>query len=275
MIVCAQSEVLDAASRFGREAAEDSIDLSEEEPDLMEYRLRCMYQRDSRLLSDDVPGPFWVRRRWIEGRPGHSQRRKKYLFETRVWRTSACIMPIVREFDCNTTLTSDGKVLELHSEKLSHEFIDNLGLWHAAIYTRQRASDYWMNHCLYPSALKKFEKCMRNSFAGNYFYDAVGVVFTTTSDTDKGLRDLVVGRIIEEKEKYHLSNNSELDEALKEILDLISWVVRAKVSFARIKKAHRRPNIPGCHSGLNKKGSISQNIDAASNDSSQSARADA
>jgi hypothetical protein len=43
---------------------------------------------------------------------------------------------------------------------------------------------------------------MRNFFAGSTFYEAVEVVFTTTPDTDTGLRDLVAKRISEEKTKY-------------------------------------------------------------------------
>lgn len=76
-IVCSQSDAMEAVSRFGKvctvsaldgfglltsvqEAEEAKIDLPEEDPEIVEYIRRFMYERDYRLPSDDVPGPHWV-----------------------------------------------------------------------------------------------------------------------------------------------------------------------------------------------------------------------
>jgi hypothetical protein len=45
----------------GREAKERSIDLPDDEPEMVGYMLRFMYERDYRLPSDDAPRPFWTR----------------------------------------------------------------------------------------------------------------------------------------------------------------------------------------------------------------------
>ena len=76
-IVCSQSDTIEAASRFGKvcklsalhgstlligvqEAEEAKIDLTEDDPEIVEYMLRFMYERNYRLPSDDMPGPHWV-----------------------------------------------------------------------------------------------------------------------------------------------------------------------------------------------------------------------
>jgi hypothetical protein len=48
---------------------------------------------------------------------------------------------------------------------------------------------------------EKFADCLDQSFAGSTSYEAVETVFTTTPETDTGLRSLVVKRISEEGAK--------------------------------------------------------------------------
>jgi hypothetical protein len=84
---------------------------------------------------------------------------------------------------------------------------------HAKVYS---LADKYFVKSLKETARDKFESCMRDSFAGSVFYDAVEAVFTTTPDTDAGLRDLVIRRISEEKKNCCLAANPDLDKALKE-----------------------------------------------------------
>jgi hypothetical protein len=44
-----------------QEAEERSIDLPTDDPEIVGYMLRFIYQRDYQLPSDDAPRPFWIR----------------------------------------------------------------------------------------------------------------------------------------------------------------------------------------------------------------------
>lgn len=59
MVVC-------HALTYKQEAEDHSIDLPDEEPEIVEYMLQYMYGRDYRLPSDDAPRPFWIRWKWPE-----------------------------------------------------------------------------------------------------------------------------------------------------------------------------------------------------------------
>lgn len=60
---------------------------------------------------------------------------------------------------------------------------------HAKVYS---LADKYFIKGLKETARDKFGSCMRDSFAGSTFYDAVEAVFNTTPDTDTGLRDLAI-----------------------------------------------------------------------------------
>jgi hypothetical protein len=94
---------------------------------------------------------------------------------------------------------------------------------HAKVYSM--AEKYFVKG-LKETSRERFEDCMRNFFAGSTFYEAVEVVFTTTPDTDTGLRDLVAKRISEEKTKYTMEASSDMNQALREIPELAFWVMR-------------------------------------------------
>jgi len=72
---------------------------------------------------------------------------------------------------------------------------------------------------------ENFRECLENSFAGWSFYQAVNLIFTTTPDTDTGLRDLAAERVSEEKRKYRLCFNMDLKTALKDIPGLAYMVL--------------------------------------------------
>jgi hypothetical protein len=67
---------------------------------------------------------------------------------------------------------------------------------------------------------------MHDSFGSKQFYEAVGIVFTTTPETDTRLRELVVKRVSGEKTRYTMGFNLDLQAALKNVPDLAFWVLR-------------------------------------------------
>jgi hypothetical protein len=93
---------------------------------------------------------------------------------------------------------------------------------HAKIYAL--AEKYFVKG-LKAQSYEKFEKCWKDSFAGKSFYEAVNIVFTTTPDTDTGLRDLAAKCVSDEKRKYFLDANLDLRKVLKEIPDLAFMVL--------------------------------------------------
>jgi hypothetical protein len=72
---------------------------------------------------------------------------------------------------------------------------------------------------------------VRDSFVGRAFHDAAHVVFTTTPDTDTGLRNLVVQRVSAEKERYCLAAKPDLNEALEGIPGFASGVLRYEATL--------------------------------------------
>lgn len=88
------------------------------------------------------------------------------------------------------------------------------------------------------AARAKFEKSMACAFGGKEFYDVVESIFTATSDTDSGIRDLIAKRVVEERDKYGLKYNRDLDEALRSIPGLAYWVIAYEERLRQDAKAH-------------------------------------
>jgi hypothetical protein len=85
---------------------------------------------------------------------------------------------------------------------------------HAQIY---HLADKYFIKGLKERVCEKFAECLDDSFAGSTIYGAVEVIFTTTPETDTGLRNLAIKRISEEKTKFSFEANPCLASALKEI----------------------------------------------------------
>lgn len=88
----------------------------------------------------------------------------------------------------------------------------------------------------------KFDGCVWNMFAGDEFFEAVEVVFTTTPETDKGLRDMVIQRIHKEKSRFRfkMDFNVGLKKALKEIPDLAYCLLEYEVQVREDKRLAKR-----------------------------------
>jgi hypothetical protein len=86
----------------GREAEERSIDLPNDEPGIVRYMLRFMYERDYRLPSDDAPRPFWTRCKDPLGLYDASEPAQEWVrrFETAVWSRSVEAIQKLRK-DCS------------------------------------------------------------------------------------------------------------------------------------------------------------------------------
>ncbi|KAH4862491.1 hypothetical protein HBH75_015400 [Parastagonospora nodorum] len=250
-IVCSQSDTIEAASRFGKEAEEAKIDLTEDDPEIVEYMLRFMYERNYRLPSDDMPGPHWVDFNLEILAKDSSITKQKTLRESEVicYEHSSEAMKTLREEFPGLLEKYQGKVLRIgrivRLFKLKHDVIEIVnGYWdeksetyrqpssppagdkdlniHAKIYA---LADKYFVKGLKALACEKFEECLKASFAARSFYEAIDIVFTTTPDTDTGLRDLAAKRVSEEKQKYCLDANPDLRKALKEIPDLAYMVL--------------------------------------------------
>jgi hypothetical protein len=115
-IVCSQSDTIEAASRFGKvcklsalygstlltsvqEAKEAKMDLAEDDPEIVEYMLRFMYERDYRLPSDDVPGPHRVDFYFDKGAKSKSITYQKTLreFDVTFYNFSAANLKMLHE----------------------------------------------------------------------------------------------------------------------------------------------------------------------------------
>jgi hypothetical protein len=59
--------------------------------------------------------------------------------------------------------------------------------------------------------------------------------FTSTPDTDDGLRDPVAQGVLEEKSTFGLEANGELDDALRNVPDLAYWVMSYETRSASVK----------------------------------------
>ncbi|EAT89577.1 hypothetical protein HBH56_016670 [Parastagonospora nodorum] len=250
-IVCSQSDTIEAASRFGKEAEEAKIDLTEDDPEIVEYMLRFMYERNYRLPSDDVPGPHWVDFGFENVAKSSSIMYRKTLrgFEVALYEHSSEAMKTLREKFPGLLEKYQGKVLRIGRSvrllKLKRDVVEIVNGYcdeksetyrqpsspptgdkdlniHAKIYA---LADRYFVKGLKALACEKFEECLEVSFAAKSFYEAINIVFTTTPDTDTGLRDLAVKRVSEEKRKYCLDADPDLRKALKEIPDLAYTVL--------------------------------------------------
>ncbi|KAH7081155.1 hypothetical protein BKA63DRAFT_405086 [Paraphoma chrysanthemicola] len=257
IITCAQSDALEAASRFRKEAAEGIIELPGDDPDIVEHMLRHMYERDYRLPSEDVHGPHWLRPlgRPVSCRTVYAGPRKTLSS----WRSA--IFHRASFSSANSTQNTSILEFEFHPGKATevfqvlhqllfkqvnpHQFsgseygatlmshaqshplpvaTKDLAI-HAKVYA---IADKYFIKGLKGAAREKFEKSVRDAFASKHFYDEVDIVFSTTPDNDASLRDLVAERIMEEKIKYGLGKNDDLDAALKEILGLAFRVMQCE-----------------------------------------------
>lgn len=110
LIVCSQSKVLEAASRFGKvcshvwntrstiraavdqkqEAEEGKIDLHDDDPEIVEYMLRFMYEGDYRLPSDEAPRPFWIH--WDNSLKLKMEGQEFRWIEVALWRRSGALL---------------------------------------------------------------------------------------------------------------------------------------------------------------------------------------
>lgn len=72
---------------------------------------------------------------------------------------------------------------------------------------------------------QKFKECAEDSFKGDKFYEAADIVFTSTPDTDAGLREVVAKHVCEEKFRYRLTDNHDLRKALKDVPQLAYWML--------------------------------------------------
>jgi hypothetical protein len=114
-IVCSQSEVLEAASRFGKvglhqpfkarvlwliltqEATENKIDLPEDDPEIVEYILRFMYERNYKLPSEDIPGPHSIFRDYLDETWSAQYRVNVQRSRECVWMHSHKILQLLRD----------------------------------------------------------------------------------------------------------------------------------------------------------------------------------
>jgi hypothetical protein len=258
-----------------QEAEERSIDLPTDDPEIVGYMLRFMYQRDYQLPSDDAPRPFWIRwktrtknlnapaQEWLRAMEtavwSHSSEALEKLHEQRSDLIEAYYMASICHTQANTKQNCHNKVLDIFQrsntglleidgeiltavkplidnafDKASKSFRDGLRQpvssedcsIHAKVYS---LADKYLVKGLKEAARDKFKSCMRESFAGRAFYDAVYIVFTTTPNRDAGLRDLVIQRVAHEKTRYCLAANPDLEDALEDMPDLVKRVLRYEV----------------------------------------------
>ncbi|KAH7091651.1 hypothetical protein FB567DRAFT_546358 [Paraphoma chrysanthemicola] len=231
LIVCAQSDALEAASRFGKEAAEGIIELPDDDPEIVEHMLQYMYERDYRLPSEDVHGPHWIR-------PLYSTSvdldRLHWDLENLMWRCSTPVIQMLldRERDplkqVNQPQSNSSEYIAALMS-LAQSYSLPLGTEDLSIHAKLYAiADKFFVKGLKDAAREKFEKSIRDTFASKHFYDAVDIVFSTTPDHDAGLRDLLAERIMAEKIKFRLGNNGDLDDALKEVPGLAFRVMQCE-----------------------------------------------
>jgi hypothetical protein len=260
------------ALTYIQEAEERSVDLPDDELEIVEYMLQFMYGRDYRLPSDDAPRPFWIRFKRPKDGANLATEQMRTSFETRIWSHSPEVLQKLRDERSHLVeacyvvsicfayakiwQNCEYKVLDYFPagitgypavnpeiESALEDIVSNaydvasrtyrdgphqpVGTedctTHAKVYS---LTDKYFVKGLKDTARDKFESCMRDAFASSPFYDAVEVVFSTTPDTDAGLRDLVIRRISEEKNKCYLAANPGLDKALKETPDLAYGVLR-------------------------------------------------
>lgn len=93
---------------------------------------------------------------------------------------------------------------------------------HAKVYA---FADKYFVKGLKETVRQKFKECAEDSFKGDKFYEAAHIVFTSTPDTDAGLREVVAKHVYKEKFKYRLTDNHDLRKALKDIPQLAYWML--------------------------------------------------
>ncbi|KAL5120812.1 hypothetical protein ACEQ8H_001293 [Pleosporales sp. CAS-2024a] len=245
-IICSQSKVLEAATRFGKEEAENHIDLPEDQPEMVEYMLGFMYEREYRLPSDDAPRPFWIKVDWPSATPA-SRKKLHWKWEQGIWNCSALILERAREEIPDVIRNYEDKAFKFsalgkgeHREILqdwiqAYWFEDEAEpkgrtptgsedlIIHAKLYA---LADKYFIKGLKEEVCAKFRECMDASFGSRQFYEAVEIVFTTIPETDSYLRNLLVERVAQEKEKYTLKWNQALQDALDKIPGLANSLLR-------------------------------------------------
>lgn len=93
---------------------------------------------------------------------------------------------------------------------------------HARLYA---LADKYFVKGLKEAVLERFKHCADESFKGEKFYEAANIVFSTTPDTDTGLREVIAKRVSAERLKYRMVDNDDLKKALQDIPGLAYWVM--------------------------------------------------
>ncbi|KAL1596462.1 hypothetical protein SLS60_009108 [Paraconiothyrium brasiliense] len=238
-IVCSQSDFLDAATRFGgKETTEGVIDLSNDDPDVVGCMIQFMYEVDYQLPSDSDPGPWWIRVDWKKyGNSLHPNMlipgRSKRAWDMASWTISSKHMATLAEKHPSLKDRFQFKVIKLdnnfNSVAIMRSVNELQAQWkkdtpdsymppinhrdaiiHANVYA---IADKYGLLGLKQMAAFKFEESLKLLPAGEEFFEAITVAFTTTPDADTTLRNIIAKHIYEDKMIYGLYE--ELDESMK------------------------------------------------------------
>ncbi|KAF2279653.1 MFS general substrate transporter [Westerdykella ornata] len=224
LILCAHSKFFDAASRFGKEGqSEVTLD---DDPTIVKYMLQYIYGHDYEVPSDS--SALWKQVRvayhgkeddddsgswWDDGFEGTDRQMRK------IWRAFfGCLterqrVEAIEMMKLEIPFWEEGDLVNVNSSPVSvalksiasHFDMHDYQLYnpphykdiydHARVYALgDKYELFGLKYC----AARKFQKSCGHLAGGKAFRKIAQYVFSSTSDSDRGLRDVIIAELHEE-----------------------------------------------------------------------------
>ncbi|KAF2251316.1 hypothetical protein BU26DRAFT_518009 [Trematosphaeria pertusa] len=243
-ILCSQSDVFDAASRFGKESEDGRMDLAEDEPEIVKYMIQYLYEEQYevpraqdepsvRVVINfvDLPANKKVQARTlVEGIP--SLRRDLYDRFIKIIASDGQVLSekvlgrVQLSGDMDRLVNRQLlRLLEQAHEDSSHPPThlfpsDRELVVHAKVYA---IADKYHIDGLKTYAASAFAGAKVDRSTSPFLYDAIDVAFSTTPDEDIGLRVWLAYDVLGQLNQFGLY--PRLKEKLEQVPELATFVL--------------------------------------------------
>ncbi|PVI05416.1 hypothetical protein DM02DRAFT_725114 [Periconia macrospinosa] len=249
-IICPRSDFFAAAVEFGKEAAENKIDLSHDEPHIVKLMIQYFYKLSYELDRSEhlyylLPKFQCPNRPFTESETSTNVKLIERLVNVSKSGMAEAVAFVkslpIRDADWGAQIWVQPEDLEALCMILDKNAIvggdeDGQRSWlttahinaptiHAKVYA---IADKYNVRGLKSEAMVKFADATCDCIVNKGFYDAIEVVYSTTMDTDHGLRDIVETNIFDMTKVVGFTE--EIENSFKENPDLAMAVL--KRSFA-------------------------------------------
>ncbi|OAL01024.1 hypothetical protein IQ06DRAFT_136109 [Phaeosphaeriaceae sp. SRC1lsM3a] len=194
VVVCSSCEFFKKSVKFpgGKESSEKHIDLPEDDPEMIRRLITYLY------LGDYDPSNSWDPHKFkdIDQQGSTTTTSSTYHPRLKAFGTSAtdpcaCLAPNLRNIvQLPKTIGSNASSLPTCTKAVDEVQVANPLTIHATMYA---LGDKYHVQGLCELAKEKFESCLQHHAHSEDFVSAVQIVYSSTPDSNRNLRDSVLG----------------------------------------------------------------------------------